>query len=295
MGAIDGSGEQWWVHDLHARPRLFHMQYVQNVTFSGVTLKNTGAMTLVFNSPCSSAKVSGVTIQNPAVGETDGIDMGCDGALIEDVHVINGDDSICMKSGARNVLVRNCTVENGEPYPEAKTQGLAGGLVLGTSDNNNMSNVTYVNCSVSGALAGVRVKFRPTQAGTVHGITFENIHIVRPVAYAVDMLLDSNHLRAIDDLAAVDVGDITLRNIHGALGTLPDGTYPRAVARFRCTSADQPCNGIVLEHFNVTGYRASDKYPVPCEWTNAHGSGEDVYPTACAPASWSTREGQMVI
>ena len=114
-------------------------------------LRLTAAGAAVFNSPCSDALIDGVTIANLAVGQTDGIDMGCDGALIQNTAVINGDDSICMKSGAKNVLVRNCSVTNGALSPHSTSDGVAGGLVLGTSDDDSMRNITYSDCNVTGA------------------------------------------------------------------------------------------------------------------------------------------------
>ena len=65
---------------------------------------------------------------------------------------------------------------NGAPWPGMTKHGLAGGLVLGTSDDDSMQNITYRNCTVDGALAGVRVKFRPTQKGYVRGVVKELIH-----------------------------------------------------------------------------------------------------------------------
>ena len=156
-GTIDGSGEGWWFDEKFndVRPRLFHMADMRNVSFRGVTLTHSAGMTLVFNSPCFDALVDGVTIYNPAVGQTDGIDMACDGALIQNTAITNGDDSICMKSGAKNVLVRNCTVSNGPAFPGTPFPGLAGGLVLGTSDwlheDDAIHNVTYSNCTVTGS------------------------------------------------------------------------------------------------------------------------------------------------
>ena len=154
-GTIDGSGEGWWLDEKlnDVRPRLFHMADVRNVSFRGVTLTHSAGMTLVFGSPCFNALVDGVTIFNLAVGQTDGIDMACAGALIQNTAITNGDDSICMKSGAKNVLVRNCTVSNGPPFPGTPFPGLAGGLVLGTSDwlqkDDAIHNVTYSNCTVT--------------------------------------------------------------------------------------------------------------------------------------------------
>eukprot|EP00756_Hemistasia_phaeocysticola_P051917 Hpha_TRINITY_DN27096_c0_g1::TRINITY_DN27096_c0_g1_i1::g.33292::m.33292 len=293
-GTIDGSGEQWWVINVTARPRLFHMSNIHNVSFRDVLLTNTGAMTLAFGSPCSDALVDGVRILNPAVGNTDGIDMGCDGALIQNTRVINGDDSICMKSAAKNVVVRNCSVHNGKPYPTSVVQGLAGGLVLGTSDEDSMENVTFSNCTVVEALAGIRIKFRPTQTGSVRGVRFEGIRVERPAAYAVDVLLTSNHIQHHHNLSTVNVSTSNHIQRHHNLSTVSVSDVSitdtsgfladdsRAVARFACTS-ESPCSGLVLTRFNITGFKASAKYPQPCTFEHVTGSGTQVTPSQCTP------------
>ena len=321
-------------------PRLFHMEIIENVSFIGVTLKNSPAMTLGFGSPCRNIVVDSVTIDNYAVGNTDGIDVGCDGALIQHSIVRNGDDSICMKSQASNVLVHNCTVHNGKPYqpvhietslslqdtvggnkgPEQllhtndsqltgstpiqnAAHGLAGGLVLGTSVNNTMQNITFRNCSVTEALAGIRFKFRSSQTGFVDGVLFEDIRIVRPVAYAIDMLLDSDHYNAgggsdsgHEDyghsslspkmLSTTSVNNVTIRNVVGELEPIPSSicnggaVCPRAVGRFRCTAA-LPCANVTLENVSVTGFNASSAYPTPCEFQFVTGTGQNVTPNQC--------------
>lgn len=164
QGAIDGGGPSWWqVPGLSTRPRLIHSESVSNVTIRGITLRNSPAMTMVFNPPCSNIVIDSVNVSNFAVANTDGIDFGCVGGLIRNTTVTNGDDSICMKSQASDVLVEGCTVQNGKQYPGTNYYpGLAGGLVLGTSDGNAMRNVTFRNCTAVGSLAGVRIKFRPT-------------------------------------------------------------------------------------------------------------------------------------
>jgi hypothetical protein len=196
-------------------------------------------------------------------------------------------------SSAKNVLVRNCTVANGAPYPGNQFRGLAGGLVLGTSDDDSMRNITYTDCDVHGALAGIRLKFRPSQHGYVRGVLFERIRIHRPVAYAVDVLLDSDHLASLPTRAharTVNVSDVRLVDVSGELGPVPPAdcgagkTCPRAVGRFRCT-ADYPCRGLALERFNVTGFRPSDAYPRACSWAHAFGTAADVSPDDCRPPS----------
>ena len=310
-GVIDGSGEVWYpvpIDELNGeRPRLFHMESIRNISFRGVTLRHTAGGSLGFNTPCWDVVVDGIRIDNPSFGNTDGIDISCDGALVQNSRVVNGDDSICMKSGAKNVLVRNCSVANGAPWPGQAKHGLAGGLVLGTSDDDSMQNITYRNCTVDGALAGVRVKFRPTQQGYVRGVVFEDIVIRNPVAYAVDVILSSDHSDAspagapgrgqalgrsngsgAGALRAVNVTGLVLRDIRGTLGPVPQAvcgagkTCPRAVGRFSC-AASFACTGLVMERFHVQGFNASAQYPVPCTWDGASGSGNDVLPAGCMP------------
>jgi polygalacturonase len=54
--------------------------------------------------------------------------------------------------------------------------------VFGTAIAPAMENITYSNCTVHGALAGIRIKFRPTQFGFVRNILFEDIRIYNPHA-----------------------------------------------------------------------------------------------------------------
>ena len=181
--------------------------------------------------------------------------------------------------------------------------------MLGTSDDDSMQNITYRNCTVDGALAGVRVKFRPTQQGYVRGVVFEDIIIRNPVAYAVDVILQSDHTdagaypagvssrdralarsngRAGGALRAVNVTGLVLRDIRGTLGPVPQAvcgagrTCPRAVGRFSCAPGFE-CTGLVMERFHVLGFNASAQYPFPCTWDGASGSGNDVLPTGCMP------------
>jgi polygalacturonase len=93
-----------------------------------------------------------------------------------------------------------------------------------------MHNITYRNCTVTGALAGIRFKFRPTQAGFVQDVLFEDIVIQDPVAYAVDVLVTADHTKQQQHATELGIGegtvnvtDITLRNIRDELGIIPSG------------------------------------------------------------------------
>ncbi|KAJ9448215.1 putative rhamnogalacturonase A [Diplonema papillatum] len=299
-GTIDGNGQAWWPTEPNNRPRMFHMQYVSDISIKGVTLINSPMMTIVLNSPCERAYIEDVTIWNYAVGQTDGIDFGCDGGLIRNVSVTNGDDSLCMKSGAKNVLIVNSTTQQGPPYPTAAQAGRADGLVLGTSVNNSMYNVTYRNCTATGTLRGITFKFRPTQNGTVSDIMFENIRIVDPQAYAVDIDINSDHFmssaeekeavhqramrqratgkfepsaREQASLGTVHVNNVVIRNVTGR------ATTPGV---FKCNDAPYNCMNITLEDFHFTNYTDP-----ACTWVDAYGSGSNVEPASCMPPAYN--------
>ncbi|KAJ9448213.1 putative rhamnogalacturonase A [Diplonema papillatum] len=349
-GTIDGNGQAWWSTVAGTRPRMFHMQYVSDISIKGVTLINSPMMTIVLNNPCERAYIEDVTIWNYAVGSTDGIDFGCNGGLIRNVSVTNGDDSICMKSGAKNLLIvnsstqqvpaypaalepgrgdglvlgtsgnnsmhnvtsRDCTAtgtlrgitfkfrptrngrladicmksgaknllivnsstQQGPAYPAALEPGRGDGLVLGTSGNNSMHNVTFRDCTATGTLRGITFKFRPTQNGTVSDIMFENIRIVDPQAYAINFDINSAHAASSADegeasLGTVHVNNVVIRNVTGRATT---------VGLFTCNDPPYTCTNITLEDVHITNYTDP-----ACTWKNAYGSGSNVEPASCMP------------
>ena len=142
-------------------------------------------------------------------------------------------------------------------------------------------------------------------------ILFENIRIVDPVVYAIDIIMSSDHVSASheDSLArrdstvggqarTVDLQEVTIRNVEAVLGPVPQEVCgigricPRAVARFSCSS-EFPWHGMALEHVHVAGfkpYNITDKgrhvEVQACTFTNFTASSWlDVSPAACKPPS----------
>ena len=85
-----------------------------------------------------------------------------------------------------NITYSNCT------FPVH----LRGSLSLSLSLSLSHSLMLLGAGTVEGALAGIRIKFRPSQMGSVKNILFENIRIVDPVVYAIDIIMSSDHVSA---------------------------------------------------------------------------------------------------
>lgn len=92
---------------------------------------------------------------------------------------------------------------------------------------------------------------------------------------------------------SVDLQNVTIRNVQGDIGARHVcGTprhkgeappmCPRAVGRFQGNAAF-PVGGVRLEHIHVTGFNATQGFPVPCTFSNVTGSGVDVQPAGCVP------------
>jgi polygalacturonase len=165
-GTIDGSGAQWWTpatmvatarggdgnHGPPRRPYLLHMP-----SSTGVLLEDF----LMLNGPAWHADLGGsdyqifrVTLRtNPDWINTDGLDIHATNVHVKGVDITNGDDSICIKSPAWNVLVEGSIVRQGN------------GLVVGTSDPVDIANITFRNCTAVRTSFGCHIKFKDSQNG----------------------------------------------------------------------------------------------------------------------------------
>ena len=100
---------------------------------------------------------------------TDGFDLHARNVHLRGVDVLNGDDSICIKAPAHDVLVEDSVVRQGN------------GLVVGTSDPVAISNITFRNCTAIQTSFGCHIKFKGQQTGHVSWVVFEDITILDPV------------------------------------------------------------------------------------------------------------------
>eukprot|EP01062_Namystynia_karyoxenos_P034518 TRINITY_DN25308_c0_g1_i2.p1 TRINITY_DN25308_c0_g1~~TRINITY_DN25308_c0_g1_i2.p1 ORF type:complete len:414 (+),score=142.99 TRINITY_DN25308_c0_g1_i2:97-1242(+) len=267
-GTIDGSGSQWWrgIFSPSSRPHLVHFDSSTDVEVSGVTLRDAPKFHLVLNG--ARYTVSKVVIRSPAyltAPNTDGIQIAAQDVTVTGCDVENGDDSIVVKPGARNVLITDSRVAQGN------------GLVVGTG--GGVQDVVFRNCVVDGTQYGCHIKAKDDQTGVVTNITYDNIfikslaeHLGFDAVYAIginqngqDAASSARHRAA--PLSSVHISHVTFRNIR----SLSKNTYG---GKFTCNTGALACTNITLS--NVT-------LPSKCSFENVYGAGTAVVPSSCVP------------
>ncbi|GAB7021151.1 glycoside hydrolase family 28 protein [Halostagnicola bangensis] len=242
-GVIDGSGEHWWqyrdlprsaypddleerveefdernelrdgVSSFTLRPPLLQINDSENVSVSGVTLRNSPFWNthVVYSEDVT---ITDVRIVNPADAPNgDGVDIDSSrNVRVSDTFINAGDDAICLKSGkdeqgravgepAENITITNCTVKHGH-----------GGVVIGSETAGDIRNVTVSNCTFTDTDRGIRIKSQRGRGGVVEDLRFDTI-VMRQVA--CPFVINGYYFTPIDsDPEPVDEGTPMVRNVH---------------------------------------------------------------------------------
>lgn len=243
QGTIDGGGEYWWdfyevpeadlpaglvdrltefkqrndkrddVSSFTLRPPLFQVHESENVTVSGITLRNSPFWNthIVYSKDVT---LRDITVRNPPEAPNgDGIDIdSSESVRISDTYINAGDDAICLKSGkdaegrnrgrpAAQITVTNCTVEAGH-----------GGVVIGSEMSGDVRDVTVSNCTFRDTDRGIRIKTQRGRGGVVEDLRFDGI-VMRNVA--CPFVINGYYFTDIDsDPKPVDETTPMVRNIH---------------------------------------------------------------------------------
>jgi polygalacturonase len=191
-GVIDGRGtrEHFPVKlkdgTLGKRPMLIRFVDCQDITFSGITLKNAASWCTHLVS-CDDIVVQNVTIDSHVNTNNDGFDMdGCANVLIENCNILTGDDAICPKSTTEKLcekmVVKNCRVKSH-----------TAAFKCGTSSHGGFRNITISDCDFSGCRMGV-IKLLSVDGGLLENITISNI-VMDDVEGPIFIRLGNRNLR----------------------------------------------------------------------------------------------------
>ena len=290
-GTIDGSGAQWWTgsNKTPNRPLLIGLD-AAGVLLQGLLLLNPAAWTTSLHG--SDYRIWDIKIRSPGyrhAPNTDGLDIAAKRVHIWGADIMNGDDSICMKSPAQDVLVENSTVRQGN------------GFVVGTSDDADFRNITFRNCTAIGTAFGLHIKFKDEQTGSVRDITFEDINIIDPQRYAIGIDQNGQGLEeSVGGLAGcsiqqligrsdapavgsnVTVNDVHFKNVRATVGVGHRGGC------FICNPGPLACRGITFDDINLQV--ESSQAGAACSFSNVFGTGTDVHPASCMPPKSEPRK-----
>ncbi len=166
-GTIDGRGEKFkgdeTIHGTPGRPFILRIIDSNSVHVSGLMLKDSPCWMQNYLN-CDDLLIEGLTIENQANWNNDGIDIdGCRNVIVRKCHISSGDDGICFKGAAQapteNVLVEDCTVFSS-----------CNALKLGTDSQSVFRNVLARRLTLGGPTETMR---RIKGVGAISGISWE--------------------------------------------------------------------------------------------------------------------------
>lgn len=274
--AIDGQGEQWWasfaVNASTPRPNPM-------VRFIGITALHVQHLQFA-SAPMFHVTVeqsSDVLFEDVAVNSppwtinTDGIDpINSSHVVLRRMHITNGDDSVAVKDGCRDVVVEDSIMVGGKGL-SIGSLGRYGAVV-------SVQDILFRNCSLINTTRGISLKSWPGGRGSAHNLTWEDITFDR-VSSAVEV----TSWYCVNDPPAckphpngVNMSLITLRGLHG--------THNHSVAMLFNCSALMPCTAIALADIDLVPATGWPRTQNKMECAHATGSAVDVIaPVSCLP------------
>jgi polygalacturonase len=220
-GTIDGSGELWERRDPRkkplppreffaatnsviptattntakppqkpGRPRLFVIKDCQQVSVTGLTLKNQASWGLVFIY-CEHVVADGLTIRvTDYVPSSDGIDVdSCRHVRISHCDIQTHDDCISIKSGRNEDGLRVNRPSEDIVIEHSRFGYGHGAVALGSETSGGIRNIVVRDCVVEDDnWAAVRLKSAPGRGGTIENVTYQDVRL-NGVYSAFDMNL----------------------------------------------------------------------------------------------------------
>lgn len=241
LGLIDGSGQAFWDyhanHTSYQRPFLIVMKNAANITFTNFRLKDSPRWFITVNDSSVNIKFSELVLSAISTSHnipinTDGIDTADSSNItISNVHITNGDDCICFKTGSNYVSVNNVTCVG--------SRGLSvGSLGLTAGHTDEVKNVYVSDVKMINSTPAVRIKMYP--GGPSHGkvfvsnITFEKITVENcDYAFRVQTCYETKEATCEAAPSTATLSNIKLINITGKTSK----EYDPDVANINCPPA----------------------------------------------------------
>ncbi len=225
-GIIDGQGgtlmaggaETWWQLARRAQaeggnqnaPRLIQIDHAQDITLSGVTLRNAPKFHVAMNQGVG-ATFWGITIDTPAdARNTDGIDLGASqDVTITHSSIRTGDDNVAIKAGDNGSTSHISIIDN--------YFGWGHGMSIGSEVNSGARDILVRNLTLDGTTSGLRIKSDVSRGGLVEGVTYEYV-CLRGNRWPISF--DAKYDPHAQGTRIPVYRQIVLRHVHGDTGVL---------------------------------------------------------------------------
>ena len=124
------------------RPMIIYFHTVTNITIKDIILKNSACWMQTYDR-CKNMVIDGITVDNVAFWNSDGIDIvDCDNVVITNNNIDAADDGICLKSHDEKLYCNNILIENNIVRTSAN------GIKLGTAGKGGFRNIKIINNTV---------------------------------------------------------------------------------------------------------------------------------------------------
>lgn len=189
-GTIEGNGPLWWAWSeraaraepgrlVYKRANLVVIDGCDRLLVADITLRHSPKFHLVPRN-IREMTIERVKVRAPFdAPNTDAIDPGpVVNGVVRDCDVDTGDDDICVKSGARNLLIENCTIKHGH------------GISIGSETMAGINGMLVRHCTFDGTDNGIRIKSMRGAGGMTENVRYTDIQM-KDVDNAI--ILDLNY------------------------------------------------------------------------------------------------------
>ena len=266
-GAIDGQGAPWWPgYKTNNRPSMIvltdcNREMIQNITLSNSPMFH---ISLGGGHPGNST-VQGVTARAPSSSDpltpshnTDACDVKGTNVLVQNCNISTGDDDFTCGGGTHDVLITNNVYGNGH------------GISIGSiTDSGGVSNITVINCSITGADNGIRIKSDNDRGGLVQNINYYNIAITN-VHFPIQVYAYYNANGTPSSISPTIAAGTNPAPVTSLTPIYRNITFSNITATsvsgypigFIWARTEMPATNIIFNKVNVTGDRSFDLYNV---------------------------------
>jgi galacturan 1,4-alpha-galacturonidase len=253
-------------YDLYAediytlRPTLFGIDGLRNSVISNLVLRFSpqyyffvaNSTNVIFDN----IDIAGASTSVNIAKNTDGWDTyRSSGIVIQNSHVVNGDDCVSFKPNSTDMVVQNMFCDG--------SHGISvGSLGQYVGEFDIVENIYVYNISMYNASDGARIKVWPNApsalsgdlqggggSGRVQNITFDT-WLVSNVDYAIELYQcygQKNLTLCLEFPSHLTISDVVFKNFKGTTST----KYNPEIAAFACSNP-AVCNNIVATNIDVS-------------------------------------------